>query len=234
MKHLWKTAVLVVLAGGCAGGLGGSDPANYTMTGVDAGSASPAEIAEQVTRANSDFALVVAPAQPAWFGELATATGLTLSGPATGDGPGLALLSRLELLGDTSIVIGADSARFYMQDALYQAADERYLDLMVVNLPAGVDVDAAVRELLRYMATDVMATASVVLGVNAPTTAVAVQVDSMLRAAFMNAVECGSLDPDRTFRVFFGPPARTRCTAARRIEGAGEVIAAGVRVGLQY
>ncbi len=234
MKRLWTTVVLALLAGGCAGGMGGGDPAVYTMTGVDAGSASPAEIAAQVTRANSDFALVVGPAQPTWFSELATATGLTLSGPATVDDAGLALLARLELLGDTSIVIGADSARFHMQDALYQAADERYLDLMVVTLPPGVNVDAAVRELLRYMATDVMANASVVLGVKAPTAAIAVQVDSMLRAAFMNAVECGSLDPDRTFRVFFGPPARTRCTAARRIDGAGDVIAATVRVGLQY
>ena len=142
---------------------------------------------------------------------------------------------RLELLGDTSIVLGSGDGQFTMQDALYQFDEERYLDLMLVSLPGGVNIDAAMRALLEYMATDVMATASVVLGIRAANAEDAAHVDSMLRAAFMNAVECGGMEgADRNYRVFFGPSARTRCTAAEQIEGPADVVTARVSVGLQY
>jgi hypothetical protein len=235
MKLVWTTVAAAVLSG-CAAGLGGApDPVTYTMAGVEAGGASAEQVAAQLAPANADFALVVAPRDAAWFTQLAQATNLGLSGPAFADSLGLAFLSRLELLGDTSMVLGSGDAAFTMQDALYQVEDERYLDLLLVNLPQGVNVDAAIRALLEYMATDVMANASVVLGVRAATAADAARADSMLRAAFMNAVECGGLSgAERTYRLFFGPPARTRCTAAQVLDGPADAITARISVGLQY
>lgn len=235
MKLVWTTLAAVALSG-CVAGLGGPpDPVTYTMAGIDAGSASAEEVAAQIAPTNTDFALVVASRDAAWFTQLAQATNLGLSGPAMADSLGLAFLSRLELLGDTSIVLGSGDGQFTMQDALYQFDEERYLDLMLVSLPGGVNIDAAMRALLEYMATDVMATASVVLGIRAANAEDAAHVDSMLRAAFMNAVECGGMEgADRNYRVFFGPSARTRCTAAEQIEGPADVVTARVSVGLQY
>ncbi len=235
MRHGWMTVILAAASSACALGAGGGDPIDYTMVAVDARQATATEIATQIQGAGGDFALVIAARDEAWFAELASATQLGLSGPARGDDLGLAFLSRLELLGDTSITLGNGDARAYVQDALYQIADERYLDLMLVRLPADVDVSGAARALLEYIATDVMANASVVMGVSAATAADAQRMDQLLRAAFTNAAECGGLeDANRTFRIFFGPPARTRCTDARPLEGAGAAVAARVSAGLRY
>lgn len=236
MKLAWTTVMAAVIVGGCAGGLGGGpDPVTYTMVGVDAGTVGADQVAAQIAPANADFALVVAARDAAWFTQLAQATNLELSGPAIADSLGLAFLSRLELLGDTAIVLGSGDAAFTVQDALYQASDERFLDLMLVNLPHGTNVDAAIRALLQYMATDVMANASVVLGIRAANAADAAIAESMLRAAFMNAIECGGMEGvDRNYRMFFGPSARTRCTAAQPLAGPADAITARVSVGLQY
>jgi len=233
MKLVWMMAGAAVMSG-CAGSMGGPGPVVYSMVAVDAGQAAAEATAAQIGPAQADFALVVAPGDSAWFTRLAAATGLAVSGPAMADRMGLAFLSNLEVLGDTSIVIGTGDAAFTMQDALYQASDQRrYLDLMLVNLPAGVNVDGAIRALLEYMATDVMADASVVLGVRAATVADANRVETMLRAAFMNAVECGGMDgAQRTYRIFFGPSARTRCTTAQPLPGPADAITARVSVGL--
>ncbi len=235
MKLVWTTVAATML-GGCAAGLGGApDPVTFDMVAVDGGTIAAEQVAAQIAPADADFALVVAQRDSAWFAQLAQSTNLGLSGPARADSTGLAFLSRLELLGDTAIVLGSGAASFTMQDALYEVAKERYLDLMLVDLPQGADVNAAIRALLEYMATDVMANASVVLGVRAASAADAAVAEGMLRAAFMNAVECGGMEGvERNYRVFFGPSARTRCTAAERLEGPADAITARVSVGLQY
>lgn len=235
MKHVRTAVAAAVLSTGCAGVFGGPDPVMYTMAGVDAGASSAEQVAAQLAPANADFVLVAAEHDAAWFAELARQTNLALSGPALGDDIGLAFLSRLELLGDTAITLGTGDARFLMQDALYAVPDERYLDLMLVNLPAGVDISGAMRVLLEYMATDVMANASVVMVIRAATSADAASAERMLRVAFTDALECGELeDPDLSYRIFFGPAARTRCTAAAPLAGPAEAITARVSVGLRF
>src|SRR5690606_41208945 len=89
------------------------------------------QVAAQILPASPDFALVVAARDSAWFAQLAQATNLELSGPALADSLGLAFLSRLELIGDTAIMLGSGDAAFTMQDALYQSGKDRYLDLKI-------------------------------------------------------------------------------------------------------
>jgi hypothetical protein len=233
-KHGWMALTLAGITTACAAG-GGRSPVDYTMVAADAEGATPAQLAQQVQAASADFALIVAAQDAAWFTELAGATQLSLSGPAvSSDDVGLAFLSRLELLGDTSIVLGTGAAQVQVQDALYQVADERFLDLMLMRMPAGVDVPAAARALLEYMATDVMANASVVLGVTAASAQDADRMENLLRAAFANASECGGLPADgMTYRTFFGPPARTRCEEARQLDDPARGVVARISVGLQ-
>lgn len=234
MKRGWMIAVLTAANTACAVGAGGGSPVEYTMVAVDAGQASAADIAAQVQQASGDFALVSAPRDSAWFAQLATTTQLGLSGPARAGDLGLAFLSRLELLGDTAITLGSGAGQFTAQDALYEVEGERFLDLMLVRLPAGADVQAAARALLEYMATDVMANASLVLGIQAETAADAQAMEELLRAAFRNAAECGATEAaESRFRIFFGPAARIRCQEARRLSGAGAAVAARLSVGLQ-
>lgn len=238
MKRGWMTVVLAAASSACAagvGGAGGGSPVEYTMLAVNAEGVTSAQLAQQVRESGSDFALVVGPRENTWFGDLANASGLALSGPAYTDARGLAFLSRLELLGDTSIVLGTGNAQLQLQDALYQVEEERYLDLMLVNISDGTDVPAATRSLLEYIASDVMANAALVLGIIAATPEQAQVMDSMLRAAFSTAGECGGLsDPaGRAYRIFFGPVARMRCTDARQLDGPGSPIVARVSVGLQ-
>jgi hypothetical protein len=95
-------------------------------------------------------------------------------------------------------------------------------------------VQAAARALLEYMATDVMANASLVLGIQAETAGDAQAMEELLRAAFTNAAECGGLEAaDARFRIYFGPVARIRCQEASRLSSAGTAIVARVSVGLQ-
>ncbi|MGH7443469.1 MAG: hypothetical protein ACREKM_01265 [Longimicrobiales bacterium] len=236
MKRGWMTVVLAAMSPACAVGVGGGgSPIEYTMVAVNAAGATSAQIAEQVQEAGGDFVLVVGPREGTWFGELASASQLGLSGPAYTDERGLAFLSRLELLGDTSLVLGTGNAQVQLQDALYQVDEERFLDLMLVNIPTGADVPAATRSLLEYIATDVMANAALVLGIIAPSPAEAQAMDELLRAAFSTAAECGGLShtDQRAYRIFFGPVARVRCTDARQLDGPGSPVVARVSVGLQ-
>lgn len=237
MKRGWLTVVIAVAGSACAAGTGagGGSPVEYTMLAANAEGVTSAQLAQQVQQSGSDFALIVGPRENTWFGELQTATGLVVSGPAYTDARGLAFLSRLELLGDTSIVLGSGDARLQVQDELYQVEEERYLDLMLVNIDAGTDVPTATRALLEYIASDVMANAALVLGIIAATPEQAQVMDTMLRAAFSTATECGGLsDPgQRAYRIFFGPVARMRCTDARQLDAPGSPIVARVSVGLQ-
>jgi hypothetical protein len=228
----WLVVAVVAATSACALRLGGPSPVDYTLVALDARGSSAHDAAARITEAASDFALIVAERDSAWFQQLASATSLELSGPAFAPAAGLAFVSRLPLLGDTSLVLEVTAGSVHVQDALYSVSDERFLDLMLVHLPAGTDLHEATRRLLEYMATDVMANAALVLGVSAADAAAAHQVEQLLRAAFTNAAECAGIDAsDRPYRVFFGPAARVRCEAARAIDGVG--IVADITVGLR-
>lgn len=230
----WLVVAVVAVTSACGGlALGGPSPEPYTALALDARTASAQDAAAQIQGAAADFALVVGAADSAWFAQLATASGLELSGPAIAPMGGLAFVSRLELIGDTSLVLRIGNGDVHVQDALYAVDDDRFLDLMLVQLDEGTDLQEATRVLLEYMATDVMAHAALVLGVAAHDAAAANEVETMLRAAFTNAAECagGEAASGRPFRLFFGPAARVRCEDARMIGTTG--IVADISVGLR-
>lgn len=238
MKRIVVVLVLVSAVTGCAVNLGGPSPEEYQAIAVSASAGATAdEVAETVRSANAGIALVTAPQDSAWFARVAELSGLALSGPGQTESPAKGFFTNLEILGDTSIVLGlGDGTRMHMHDALYQIGENRLIDLMLVGMSAESDVREAARTLLSYIATDVGANAAIIIGVQAPSPQAGDSLATLLRAAYSTARECaGTSDGDRppagSLRLFYGPSARLRCMSARAIETNGNAIAAQLLVG---
>ena len=237
-----KRMGVVLLAGmgwiGCSVNLGGPSPEEYEAIAVSAAPGATAdEVAETLRSAGAAIALVTAPQDSAWFARVAEVSGLALSGPGQTEAPAKGFFTNLEILGDTSIVLGlGDGTRMHMHDALYQVGENRLIDLMLVGLNAQSDVRDAARTLLSYIATDVGANAAIIIGVQAPTAQVGDSLATLLRAAYSTAWECvgnenGERAPAGSLRLFYGPSARLRCMSARVVETNGHAIAAQLLVG---
>jgi hypothetical protein len=187
-----------------------------------------------IKEAGAQIVLLTADRDSAWFEDVATATGLALSGPGKTEPSAKGFLTNLEILGDTSIVLGvADGTRMHMHDALYQIEKGRDVDLMFVRINPDSDLRSAARTLLGYVASDVGATAAIMLAIDAPTTQAADSVAILLRAAWSTARECAGADapaPDRV-RLYYGPSARVRCVGARPVNYEGMPIIADLVVG---
>lgn len=229
-------AVALSASAACAVRLGGPSPVEYRTLAITAAPAeTPAAVATRITDAGANIVLLTAARDTAWFESVAEAAGYELSGPSTTSASGLAFLTRdLELLGDTSIIMTAEGgSRIHMHDALYEIDERRLIDLMIVRADPVADVGNVVRTLLSYEATDVMATATIVLGVETPDPATADSIAVRLRAAFENAADCagddGSLSP--SVRLLYRPPARIRCSGARVLDSYGRPIIATLVVG---
>ena len=238
-RRMGWVAAVALAASACAVRLGGPSPqeyqalAWYTDDGVGA-----TEVAQQIQDATAELVLLAGPRDTAWFQEVADAAGLQVSGPGTTGPRGLAFLSGLEPLGDTSIVLAAGDGRLHMHDALYEIDGERLLDLMLVTVQEDADLREAVRTLLSYIATDVGATAAVLMGIEAPTAQASDSISVLMRAAFANAYDCAAeqsegseLAPPGRIRMFYGPAVRMRCMSARTLPGAGSPITARLVVG---
>jgi hypothetical protein len=230
-------AATIVLVG-CSINLGGPSPQEYeTMALAAPPDATAEEVAETLRTTGAAIALITAARDSAWFARVSEIAGLALSGPGRTESPAKAFLTNLELLGDTSIVLGlGDGTRMHMHDALYQVSENRLIDLMLVGLSAQSDVREAARTLLSYIATDVGANAAIVIGVQAPSPQMADSLATLLRAAYSTAWECaGSTNGERaspgSLRLFYGPSARLRCSSARVVETYGSAIAAHLIVG---
>jgi hypothetical protein len=230
--------MLVVTAGvaaACAVRLGGPSPVEFSALALlaDPGE-SASSVSTRIVESAADIVLLSADRDSAWFRAVSEGTALQLSGPGKTGPSALAFYTRrLEILGDTSIVLGADDgSRIHMHDALYEISEGRLLDLMLVRAEGVTDVSAVVRALLAYEATDVSATATIVMGVESEVPAVADSIVIRLRAAFGSAAECvtgGSAAP--TLRLLYRPPARIRCLEARVIDGATRPILARLLFG---
>ncbi|MGH7504961.1 MAG: hypothetical protein ACRELX_04905, partial [Longimicrobiales bacterium] len=191
MRRIGWVAVLAFAVCACAVRLGGPSPEEYQALALAASeTTSAAEAAQQIQSVSADLVMISGQQDSAWFAEVASTAGLPLSGPGTTGPTAMAFLSRLELLGDTSIVLAAGEGRMHMHDALYQIDEDRLLDLMMVSIQPDADLREAVRTLLSYIATDVGATAAVLLGVDAPTVEAGDSISVLMRAAFANAYEC--------------------------------------------
>ncbi len=235
-------AVVFILAvlGGCAVRLGGPKPEEYQTLAYVAPAGETAEAtASRIRSVSADIVLITGRADSAWFADVANRTRLALSGPGRTGPNGMAFLTRrLELLGDTSIILNVQSGgRIHMHDALYQIGKGRHVDLMLVQFDDRADLRDAVRTLLSYIATDVGATAAVVFGIDAPTPKAADSVAVLLRAAYANAWECadqgrdGAATPESGLRLFYGPSVRMDCEEAHVLSVPGHPIAAQLVVG---
>lgn len=232
-KLLAPAALLFMVA--CAVRLGGSSPEPYRVLAIPAGSSSSAaDIAQHITSEGGQLALIAADRDSAWFADVAARAGLELSGPGTTGPTGLAFLTSLPILGDTSIVLLPPSGgRIHMHDALFEVDEDRTIDLMAIDVEGVQDVRDGVRTLLSYIASDVGNSVPLILAVSSPATAVDDSVATLLRAAFANAADCAA-DGDAVvipgLRLLFGPPARMQCEEARTLPG-GAGISARLVVG---
>jgi len=220
----------------CALRLGGSKPEEYGTLGMAVpASASASAVAGVIKQANAQIVLLTAERDSAWFAEVSTATGLALSGPGRTEPAAKAFLTNLEILGDTSIVLGvADGTRMHVHDALYQIEEGRDVDLMFVRIGPDTDLRDAVRALLGYVATDVGPNAALAIAVDAPTPQAGDSVAVLLRAVYTSARECAGPDTAGSaagrIQLFYGPSARVRCARARTINYEGTPITADLVV----
>lgn len=234
-----RTYILLLAAitlSACALRLGGQKPEAYSALAIEApAGASAAEVADLITSVGATLVLLTADQDSAWFGDVSTRTGLALSGPGRTETPAKAFLSNLEILGDTSIVLGvADGSRMHMHDALYRIEEGRFVDMMLIGVSDRSNLREAARTLLAYIATDVGAEAAIVMAIDATTRQAADSLATLLRAAYTTADECAadaSAAGTGSMRLYYGPSARVRCNTARQIEGIGSPVLAELIVG---
>jgi hypothetical protein len=236
MKRAGTRAGLLVgmlLITGCAVRLGGSGPATFRAMALQAEGADAAATAAQVAAAGADIVLLSGTQDSAWFADVAARAGLQLTGPGRTGDRSLGFLSRLEELGDTSIALDVPGGgRLHMHDALYRIDRDRVVDLMYIRMEDPIDVAAATRTLLEYIATDVGSTAALLLAVESPRAGVADSVAIRLRALYPTVWECtepgvrGDSPTALNVRLFFGPRVRVRCREARQLTGLGVPITA--------
>jgi hypothetical protein len=224
------------LLAGCAVNLGGPKPEDFRTLALMADSGATAEsVAATIRQTDAAIVLLTAEKDSAWFAAVSAASGLTLSGPGTTERTAKAFLTNMEILGDTSIVLGvADGSRMHVHDALYKIGSDRLVDLMLIGLQARSDLRDAARSLLGYIATDVGPNAALIMALHAPTSAAADSMAVLIRAAYTSAWECagndGAANPG-PLRLFYGPSARMQCRSARKLDGNDAAITALLVVG---
>ncbi|MEX0907948.1 MAG: hypothetical protein WD054_06420, partial [Gemmatimonadota bacterium] len=107
----------------------------------------------------------------------------------------------------------------HMHDALYKIDDDRNIDLMMVRFDAP-DLRAAVRTLFGYIATDVAASAAVLLAIDAVSPQAADSAAVLMRATLGSGLECAGVDAadaGASVRLLYGPSARLACLNARAL-----------------
>lgn len=240
MHRIVRNAILLPLAlvslAACAIRLGGPRPVDYDAVALEAAAdQQPADVAQRIRDAEAELVLLSADRDSAWFSAVAAASGLMLSGPGTTPGSGLAFLSNLEILGDTSLVleVGGGGA-VHMHDALYSIDGKRYIDMMAVHVESE-NLRAAVQTLLGYIATDVPADAAVLLAIEAATPAASDSAALLMRATLNSVREClpdeAQASAPPRFRLLYGPSARVSCRSARLLPGTPAAAAARLRIG---
>jgi hypothetical protein len=238
MRRMAVLGVAGAVMAGCAVRLGGPKPEPYDAVALRApDGASAADVAATVKGAGGDILLLVADRDSAWFADVATQTGIPIDGPGYTGGPGMAFYTHLKVLGDTTLTIPiASGGKLHVHDALFEVAEGRNLDLMIVSFAEAGSARDGVRTLLNYIATDVGGTSSVLIGLMAPSQAVADSASTLMRAAFRNALDCGdtTVAPPTGglgMSLFYGPEARISCESARILPGSPSGIVARAVVG---
>jgi hypothetical protein len=229
-------AMVAVVLAGCAVRLGGPKEEAYTAVAARAGGEDAAATAARLRANAPQLVLLSAPRDSAWFAGVAQAMDLKLSGPGRTGPSGLAFLTTLEAIGDTSLILEVPGGgRIHMHDALYEVDKERHIDLMLVQIEGEASLREAVRTLLGYYATDVGGTSAVVLGLETATPQAADSVALLLRSAFGSVAGCGEgragAAATGTLRLFYGPQARITCERGQVVHADPPTLTARVVVG---
>jgi hypothetical protein len=185
------------------------------------------ETAEQVAavlqQSGVEFAILSGSRDSAFYADVAARAGLKSTRTGHAGSTTYSFLGP-EALGDTTLALKIRSGgELRLHDALYRVDKTRRLDLMAVRIEENANIRDAVRSLLDYVSTDVMATAAVVLAVDSPSPAVADSVSVLLRAMYTDVWECteaGKKQPRNgtlTMRMMVGPSTRARCDTAEQI-----------------
>jgi hypothetical protein len=226
-------ALATLAAAACGTRTGGRTGNGHQVAAFRAGSGSSAQdVAARISRARAGIVLLSAERDSAWFAAVAEGAGLGLSGPGLTGDVGMAFLTNLEVLGDTSLVLSVpEGGSVHMHDALYRINRSRMIDLMLVRFDAP-DLRAAVRRLFSYIATDVGANVAVLLAIDAPTVQLADSAAVLMRAHYGNELECAGADiadgERGPVRLLYGPSARLSCSYARALPGDLPGVLAGV------
>ena len=232
--NVLAAAAAVLALSACALRLGGPKPEQYQTIALRAAAGAPADnVGARLRAAEAGIVLLSAEQDSAWFARVADAAGLELSGPGRTSGQGMAFLTDLEILGDTSLVLSVTGGGMvHMHDALYKIDDRRNIDLMMIRFDAA-DIRAAVSTLLAYFATDVPPDAAVVVALDGPTPQLADSAAVLMRAHLASARECRDADDlpgAAPVRLLYGPSARVSCLSARPFEGGAAGISARIQV----
>lgn len=236
MRRLLPSLVMTLGVTACAVNVGAVPDIPLSAVGLRVPAGTGAEDVSAVIKdAAAEAALVAGPADSAWFAELAEATGLTLSGPATAGDLGLGFLAG-EPIGDTTVVLTYDGGSLTVRDALYDLDKQRYLDLLAFRIDDPASARQDIEVLVEYVATEVMNSAAVIMAVAVPTAAVGDSVGRLLSPAYFDALRCepglASRGERERIRLFYGPEARVYCRAATVSDPAiGDVIRASLILG---
>lgn len=255
LRSVVRAVAALALAGStaCAAGMGGGGkPMSYRALALSVPvGASADSVASIVRQAMGDLVLIVSPADSAWFTQVARGTSLHLSGP-TGPAPVRMGFLAAKPVGDTTLTLNVSGGRpLLVHDALYQPSKNRHVDLMLVRIDTGTSAAAAAHSLLTYVATDVMQNAAVVLGLVAPSPAIADSVAARIRPIFVDVRDCappqganttastGATTPANPalaaaaapVHVLYGPETLVRCEEARVLPGVGTPVFTRFTVG---
>lgn len=239
-------AMLLVI-GGCAVRLGGPKPVSYRTIALSTGpDVAPAQVAGYIREAGANVVLLAAQADSAWFADVAKRADLSLSGPGTAGPVAFAFLAG-KPVGDTTLALALpNGGDVVIHDALYRVDKRRYLDLLALRVADPEQARDVMRAVLRYVATDVMSNAAVVLAVDVPDAETGDRVAELLDPAFIDARTCLSSrgqEPGNGgnggngagagggMRLFYGPEARVRCESARMLGGESSTVLANLIVG---
>lgn len=219
MKRLSLSLLaLTLFMAGCAVGMRGVKSIPVTAVALrPAPDVGPEAVGAALVESEADVAFVTGAVDSAWLASVAGIAELTVSGPAVVGDVRLAFLGG-EPVGDTTIVLSHDQGALTVHDALYEVDDDRYLDLLVFRVDDVATARPAIAALLRYMATDVMNSAAVVMAVEVGSAAAGDSVGRFLSPAYFDALRCepGLATPSERagIRLFYGPEARVYCRAA--------------------
>jgi|SRR5688500_5595215 len=225
MKYV-AAFVATALVAGCAVRLGGPGPVEYDTIAIEFDqSTSVTEAASRLRDVGAELALIATPQDAEWVRQLAAQLQLPPTDPGRLGGLTLAFLG-LKPAGDTTLTLTvATGGSIHLHDALYylgnEKKQERPLDLMTAIVQPGTPAREGVRRLIEYIASDVGATAAVVLAVKAPTPVIADSIAELTRAAWGDVWECTDAGKRRErapailWRMYYFPPARMRCSSAR-------------------